>query len=180
MHHSTAGARLKQRGAASQGISTFPVCPITTINLLKHFEVPPKDLHIHQISSNMSDMKKIPKQDPESWFYSTGSSEPRNNEGLEVPTSQRGDVTRRRFYYVPRENGTALHRCRITLTCERDKVFPTSLLDGKSFHRLFSGGLNVRRSRAESALHGNTEGSVQTKQQMHGVKSECSQAQQWL
>lgn len=32
-------------------------------------------------------MKKIPNPDPESWFYSTGSSEPRNNEGIEVPST---------------------------------------------------------------------------------------------
>lgn len=63
----------------------------------------------------------------------------------------------------------ALRRCRITLTCERDKVFPTSRLDEKTFCWLFSGGLNVGRSRAGSAFHGNTERSVQTKQQMHGV-----------
>lgn len=48
-------------------------------------------------------MKKIHNPDPESWFYSTGSSGPRNNEGIEVPTRPRGDMTRGRFYYVPRQ-----------------------------------------------------------------------------
>lgn len=55
---------------------------------------------------------------------------------------------------------------------EWDKVFPTSRVDGKMFCWLFSGGLNVGKSPVEAALHGNTpERSVQTKQQMHGVKS---------
>lgn len=72
------------------------------------------------------------------------------------------------------KTGTAARRCRITLTCERDKVFPTSHADGKMFRLLFSGGSDVGKGPIRSSVarkKPTANGSVRTKQQMRGVRS---------